>query len=234
MKMSYWVALLTLTVTAVAAAQIPVTKEPRHRVAFENADLRILDVNIPPGDTSLEHMHDRDVATVAISDGAETRLQTSGQPWGAVRPKRPMGDVSVTEYAGKPGSHRIENVGKIPYLLFAVENLRAKGWATEPSIAAPGTTLATESRAFKVYDVRLGKDRAQTSHTHAVPTILVLVGGLVMSDGPDAQAKANAPAAVGLKQLDRPGQWMLVPRGDTHHLVRLGVNDARVVEIEVR
>jgi hypothetical protein len=60
------------------------------------------------------------------------------------------------------------------------------------------------------------------------------VSGKVMSDGPDKQAKANAPAAVGLKQLDQPGQWVLVPAGDTHHLVRLGTNDARIVEIEVR
>jgi hypothetical protein len=55
-----------------------------------------------------------------------------------------------------------------------------------------------------------------------------------MSDGPDKQAKANAPAPVGLKQLDQPGQWLLVPAGDTHHLVRLGTSDARVVEIEIR
>jgi hypothetical protein len=101
-------------------------------------------------------------------------------------------------------------------------------------VSVPGTSLAADGRALRVYDVRLGRERAQTSHTHAVPTIVVLITGLVMSDGPDAQAKANAPAAVGLKQLDRPGQWMLVPRGDTHHLVRLGVADARVVEIEVR
>ena len=32
----------------------------------------------------------------------------------------------------------------------------------------------------------------------------------------------------------QPGQWILVPSGDTHHIVRLGVGDARVVEIEVR
>jgi hypothetical protein len=55
-----------------------------------------------------------------------------------------------------------------------------------------------------------------------------------MSDGPDAQAKALAPAPVGLKQLDQPGQWLLVPRGETHTVVRLGTADARILEIEVR
>ena len=234
MRMPYWIALLTLAVAAAAAAQVPVTKEPHHRVAFENADLRVLDVNLPAGQATLDHRHDRDIATVSMSDGADTKIQSSGEPLGPVRPRRPLGDATVAEYAAKPGSHRIENVGKTPYQLFAVENLRTSGWSSAPQLSASATALATQSAAFRVYDVRLGRQSAQTSHTHAVPTVVVLITGLVMSDGPDAQAKANAPAAVGLKQLDRPGQWLLVPRGDTHHLVRLGNADARVVEIEVR
>jgi hypothetical protein len=94
--------------------------------------------------------------------------------------------------------------------------------------------MTSESRSFRLYDVRLSKETSQTSHTHAVPTVAVLISGTVMSDGPDKQAKDNPGAPVGLKQLTQPGQWILVPSGDTHHIVRLGVGDARVVEIEVR
>ena len=233
MSVARWVGLFLLVITAVVTAQVPLSKEPRHRVTFENVQLRILDVNIPPGDTSLDHLHDRDIATVSMTSGTGTRLQSPGQPWGAVRPPRPLGDATVADYAGKPSSHRIENVGKSAYQLFALENLRTSGWATSPALAAPATKLTAESRAFKIYDVRLGRDGSQTSHTHAVPTIALLISGKLMSEGPDTQAKANAPAPVGLKQLDQPGQWVLIPRGDTHHLVRLGVGDARLVEIEV-
>ena len=60
------------------------------------------------------------------------------------------------------------------------------------------TKLTTESRAFRIYDVRLGRGITQTTHTHEVPTIVVLIGGKAMSEGPDTQAKANAPAPVGL------------------------------------
>ena len=66
-----------------------------------------------------------------------------------------------------------------------------------------------KSRAFRVCDVQLARANSQTSHTHAVPTIAVLITGKVMSDGQDAQARANAPAPVELKQLDQPGQWVL-------------------------
>jgi len=227
--------LFILAATALVAAQVPLSQEPRHRETFANAQLRILDVALPPGDTSLDHRHDFDIATVAMSSGASTRQQATGQPWDATRTPRMLGDASVTEYAGKPQSHKIENIGKTAYQLFAVENLRKSGWSSAPAATGLATKMTAESRAFRVYDVRLApRGTSQTSHTHAVPTIAILISGTVMSDGPDAQAKVNAPAPVGLKQLTQPGQWILVPAGDTHHVVRLGTGDARVVEVEVR
>ena len=228
-------ALVLLLATAVAAGQVPLREDPHHRVTFENAAFRILDVNIPPGATSLDHRHEFDIATVSLSPtGTPTRVQITGQPWGPARAPRPLGDAAVTEYTGKPGSHRVENTGTTPYQLFAVENLRKSGWSTAPPASGLSTKMLVESRAFRIYDVRLARETAQTSHTHAVPTIAVLMGGNVLSDGPDAKAEANAPAPVGLKQLSQPGQWILIPAGDTHHLVRLSTADARVVEIEIR
>lgn len=229
-----FVSLAVVAATALAAAQVPVTSEPHHRVVYENAELRIFDVNVAPGDTTLDHRHERDIVTVSMTNGTETRIQSPGQPSGALRPRRPLGDVVVAEYAGKADSHRVVNVGESPYHLFAVENLRASGWSPAPPLTALATTLTSDSRALRIYDVRLVQTTSQTMHTHAVPTVAVLIGGIVMSEGPDTQAKANAPAPVGLKRLDQPGQWVLIPRGDAHHLVRLGTGDARLVEIEVR
>jgi hypothetical protein len=233
MTASQWVGLLVVSTSAVVAAQVPLTKEPRHRVTFENTQMRIFDVNIPPGDTSLDHRHDHDIVTVSMTGGTEIRIQNTGQPW-TTRAPRPLGDATVTEYAGKPGSHKVENTGKSAYQLFAVENLKAGGWTTTPAATGLATKLTTEARSFRIYDVRLAQQASQTSHTHAVPTVAVLVAGRVMSDGPDTHAQTNAPAAVGLRQLDQPGQWVLIPQGDTHHVVRLGTADARLLEIEIR
>jgi len=227
-------AIFAVAATAVMAAQVPVTEDPSHRVTFANADLRILAVNVPPGGMSAEHRHDFDVVTVSLSNGTSTREQLPGKPWGATRPSRALGNASAVEYTGKPGVHRVENTGKTAYQLFAIENLRKGGWTTTPAVTGLATTLSTESRAFRVYDVQLAKERSQTSHTHARPTIAVLISGAILSDAPDAQAKALAPAPVGLKQLTQPGEWLMIPAGDTHHVVRLGQNDARIVEIEVR
>lgn len=233
MHASRWIALFLVATVASVVAQVPLSKEPRHHMTFENPQLRILDVNIPPGDKSLDHRHDLDIATVSMSAGTNARIQTGSQP-SDERPSRPLGDATITEYAGKAQSHTIENLGKSAYQLFAVENLKTSGWSTAPAASGLATKMTREARSFRLYDVSLTKDTSQTSHTHAVPTVAVLISGTVMSDGPDKQAKANPGAPIGLKQLTQPGQWILVPSGDTHHIVRLGVGDARVVEIEVR
>ena len=225
--------LIVLAMVASVAAQVPVTKEPRHHVTFENKQLRILDVNIPPGDKSLDHRHDLDIATISMTMGTTTRVQSGSQP-AAERPSRPLGDATLAEYVGKAQSHTIENVGKSPYQLFAVENLKPSGWSTAPATSGLATKMTSESRSFRLYDVNLAVPTSQTSHTHAVPTIAVLITGTVMSDGPDKQAKENPGAPIGLKQLTQPGQWIMVPPGDTHHMVRLGPGPARIVEVEVR
>jgi len=225
---------ITVALASVAlSAQVPVNNEPHHRTVYENADFRILDVRVSPGESTADHRHDHDIATVSMNAGTATRITAGGQAQN--RPPRPLADATVTEYTGKASSHKLDNIGAAPYQLFAVENLRdQKAWSTAPPIAALATSLATEGRALRIYDVKLATPTSQTTHTHAVPTVAVLINGIIMSEGPDAQAKALAPAPVGLKRLDAPGQWVLVPRGETHTVVRLGNVDARLLEIEVR
>ena len=227
---------LSITValaSVVLSAQVPVNNEPHHRTVYENADFRILDVRVSPGESTADHRHDHDIATVSMNAGTATRITAGGQAQN--RPPRPLADATVTEYTGKASSHKLDNIGAAPYQLFAVENLRdQKAWSTAPAVVALATALATDGRALRIYDVKLATPTSQTTHTHAVPTVAVLINGIVMSEGPDAQAKALAPAPVGLKRLDAPGQWLLVPRGETHTVVRLGNVDARLLEIEVR
>ena len=233
MRATQVIGLFLFVLTATVAAQVPVNKEPHHRTVYENADFRILDVRVDPGDSAADHRHDHDIVTVSMNAGTPTRIVAGGQT--QERPPRPLANATIAEYTGKPSSHKVDNVGKLPYQLFAVENLRdQKAWSAAPAVSAPATTLATDGRALRVYDIRLATPASQTTHTHAVPTVAVLISGIIMSEGPDAQAKALAPAPVGLKRLDSPGQWVLIPRGETHTVVRLGNMDARLLEVEVR
>jgi hypothetical protein len=123
------IAVVVLSASVIAAGQVPLSREPNYRMTFENAELRVLAVNIPPGAATLDHRHDLDIATVSMTSDTRTRLQPTGKTWGPVRPPRSLGNATAAEYAGKPESHRLENVGTTAYREFAVENLRTSGWS---------------------------------------------------------------------------------------------------------
>jgi len=201
---------------------VPVHEEPNHTVVYADRTLRILDVNIPIGATTLNHRHEHDIATVCIS-ASDTRSRTPGAEWSATRPRR-VGETGVTEYAGQPGTHRVENLGGSLFRLIAVENLREDGWSSGPSVSSPGIVPAASARAFGIYDVRLATGRGDARHVHAAPTVTVLVSG---------SAEVRTGGAQTAATLARPGAWTTTPAGLPHDLTGTG-GDAHLVEIEVR
>jgi quercetin dioxygenase-like cupin family protein len=210
-----WCALL-FGLCSVAAAQIPVQQEPHHRPVFENQDLRILDINIPAGEITLEHTHSNDYAGVCIQ-GASARLRPQGADWRKPGQRCMPGRIGVTDYTDKPVTHTVQNMDTVGFHQVLVENLRKSGWSSYPPISAPATTLAKESRSFLVYEVQLGGESRETTHTHQVPTVAILVSG---------------DAASGTHVLDQPGRWIFIPAGKSHTLTSQG--GAKLVEIEVR
>jgi hypothetical protein len=199
-----------------ASAQVPMEKEPHHHLVFENEALRVMEPNISAGDTTLEHLHVYDDATVCIS-GSNMRARRPGADWSPVGEPCRSGEINVTEYAGKPASHTVENTGIAVFHLVAVVNLRGSGWSTNPPFSASATALAKETRAFQIYEVRLDRSSRETSHVHKKPTILVLISGDV---------------TAGKQQLGEPGQWILISPDEPHRLSTQ--REAKIVEIEVR
>jgi len=151
-------------------------------------------------------------------------VRDAGQDWGAPRTRRD-GDVIVAEYTGARRAHRIENIGKVPYRVIGVENDREAGWTTPAAVAAPGTALAQASRAFTLYEVRLDAATPRTTHTHEVPTVVVLVSGTLTYQG----AAGNDPF-----DITEPGKWVFGPPGSQHTLIAGGTGATRVVEFEAR
>jgi hypothetical protein len=63
---------------------MPVHQEPHHRQVFQRGPLRILDLQIPPGDVSWFHTHEWPVFYLTTSD-SPTVSQNLGEEWGAGR-----------------------------------------------------------------------------------------------------------------------------------------------------
>jgi quercetin dioxygenase-like cupin family protein len=99
---------------------VPVELEPHHRVVFENQYVRVLDVIVNPGETTLFHKHSLDNVPVILTD-ATMKRQFAGGDWGPSPAK--AGSVGFTIGTDKPYVHRISNVGTTVFHVMDVQIL---------------------------------------------------------------------------------------------------------------
>ena len=97
---------------------VPVYKEPRHRLAFENDQAFILDVNLPPGYVSLYHEHKIDLLYVTI-----VGTKVWAEPLGGKRREADVktGDLRFSsDNHSLPHVHRVGNIGKTPFHVIGI------------------------------------------------------------------------------------------------------------------
>ncbi|MEO6064688.1 MAG: hypothetical protein ABIP49_02755 [Lysobacterales bacterium] len=122
----YLSATLCLFLAAQTAAEapaqsdvVPVEQEPRHRLALEDQYIRLFDVRVPPGDTTLYHTHQRDSIYIPISGTANLVTQELGK---AAKPLSiKPGDVAFAEHSKASFTHRVSNLGTDEFHVIDIE-----------------------------------------------------------------------------------------------------------------
>lgn len=99
---------------------VPVEYEPHHRVIFENQYVRVLDVVVKPGETTLFHKHSLDNIPVILT-GADNRTQFAGEDWKPTPAKAES--VGFIPGAAKPYVHRINNQGSTTFHVIDIQIL---------------------------------------------------------------------------------------------------------------
>src|ERR1700737_4238085 len=99
-------------------AQIPVSQEPRHHKVLENEWVRVLDVHIPPGDTSLFHKHSTPSVFMLLSSarsGSEV-LQEDTSAHAVMH-----GGIWFETFYKTPRIHRVWNSDTLEFHVMDVE-----------------------------------------------------------------------------------------------------------------
>jgi hypothetical protein len=201
-----------------------VQDEPRHHQVFHQGAVRILDVQIPPGEVTLFHTHDTAILYVPISV-SPTDTQILGQEWLGVKPtdrSRFEGRVvaSDTSYAIKPLTHRVKNVGDRLFRLIAITNGSAGN--NEPRGAPPGTAVLS-SPWYAAAKLEVGAGTTSEWRTAAMPTVVVSpAGGRLIVEGPEGTRKS----------LDAPGSWAYVSREGRYRIANQDQASVAVVIVE--
>lgn len=111
---------LLLCYSFVLAAQVQVSKEPRHKINLENKYIRLLDVNIEPGDTSLFHIHSTPSVFVHFTTTVVCS-QIKGKEW--VTAKNTAGNAWYRSFVNDTLVHRVSNCDTVPFHVTDVELL---------------------------------------------------------------------------------------------------------------
>lgn len=220
---------------------VPIVQEPRHRVVFESGTTRIHDVQIPPGDTTLYHIHDTAILYVPISR-SQTRSQVLGGEWsGGEGGRAPAAAAapsassaapsassatrvsSIITYLEKPVTHRVNNVGDGLFRLIAVVNRSSGSDADGDDVSGLSSKPELSNRYYRAHRVALAPGQSTASHRHATAVVVVQQSaGRVSVDG---STKA---------ELTEPGKFAFHDGSGTHQLKNIGTSAIEVIEVELR
>jgi quercetin dioxygenase-like cupin family protein len=220
MKLIASAVLSLLALVPIAAqAPVPVGSEPRHHLKFENQYVRVFDVQVPPGDTTLFHIHANDYLFVSIGDANLKAEMLGGQP----------GDLIVKDgdcrYSKAPITHRVTNIGKDLFRNITIEVLKSPGIAADPqSKEIPGHTLVLDNDRVHVERVVIEPGGSIPTHTHSRSGLGVAVSA--------AEIKLESPGQSPRTVQFRPGDFQWIDGPQTHSMKNTGKTRFEAVHIE--
>lgn len=222
------VAIFSQSVKAQEA--VPIHEEPSHQLVERQKNLRILDIQIPPGQTTLYHIHDRPIHYVLIKP-ATTHDQILGQEWSTPKagndskPPQDITGMSVVDidYIESPKTHRVKNADDHLFRLIAIIN--DGDGVTEGYTEFQPTDWTNElftNRWFTSNRMDIAVETPSNWITVKNDTMLVnpRAASLMLS------YKGHATAAL--------GHWKLVKKGMTYQVSNTGTSSASLVMVEVR
>ncbi len=164
------------------AQEVPVIKEPHHKPVLVNEYVRLLDVHINPGDTTLYHVHQTQSVIVPIS-----KTTTGIQKWGEA-PQTPStalpGNVAFMHFEMAPVTHRVFNVDSNVYHVMDIELVKK-----EPSLDScaawqqSGVETPINEKLVRVYKFDVSKTSSfSTAANHCAHLLICITGELTTGD----------------------------------------------------
>ena len=168
---------------------VPAIREPHHDVKLDNRYVRVLDVTVPPYDSTLFHIHENPYVYVSIG-AATLKAQV-------------LGLNEFTDLNLKDGeirfspvvTHRVGNTAATPFRNITIQ-IQGRDDTGAPSAGGTTGSPVLENDLIQVHRLVLEPGQSTGPHTHARSNLLVAVhpGSLrVESEGrPDIRLTMNA------------------------------------------
>jgi quercetin dioxygenase-like cupin family protein len=148
--------LLGVALGPMSFAQVQVSEEPMHHKVFDNGWVRVLDVHVPPGDTSLWHKHSTPSVFLILSN-TKTGSQVKVEPG---KPSFADGRIWFEGFYDTPRIHRVWNEDDHEFHVIDMELPHKPYKDIDPPIKDPSFQLLFDERPVRGYRMSLAAKRA--------------------------------------------------------------------------
>jgi hypothetical protein len=121
MQQNFWIILGFSILNSTCVAQVPVSKEPRHHNIFENDHVRVLDVHIPPGDTTQIHIHSTPSVFLILTNTVKVGSQVISEEKRAKLNTPDNDNIWFEGFYKQPRIHRVWNSDTTEYHVMDIE-----------------------------------------------------------------------------------------------------------------
>jgi hypothetical protein len=190
-----------------AQAPVPVVDEPRHKVVFSNEYVRLIDVWINPGDTTLYHRHATASAIVFLSKTATGSQPLGGSPSSG---QSVPGNSFFAPYQEKPITHRVWNQDTVVYHVMDIEVLKPGSPDPGPVLAGNMVRLNFDQPMVRSYTIDIPQGKSLEVPASSCAHLLIAISG-------ESSNKPGNPAKTAPRS-PKAGQYEWFAAGKPVHL----------------
>lgn len=206
-----------LLVSCILMAQVQVSEEPLHKKVLENKYIRLLDVWLQPGDTSLFHIHS--TASVFLYFSSNTiASQVKDGAW--VKEKTVAGKSWYRSFSPDTLVHRVCNTDSFPFHVTDVEIISSY----KPSDQLQALPFAVLYENEKVFAYRLSDS--------LLPNKIISNRGPMVAELLSGNSMYYVDALTKQQTAIRPGGYLYIEPGSTFYFNTHGKVNMVLFEIK--
>lgn len=197
---------------------IQVRMEPRHHDVLDNGWVRILDVHLPPGDTSLFHKHTTPSIFLVLGNtrtGAQTIIEPRHRTFSTE-------GLWYEDFTDTPRIHRVWNEDKIPFHTIDIELPHKPTGKAGAIIRDPAFTLLFDEKPVRGYRLNLAAGRRFWINSRQTPVVVVSLSG------PAVKASVNG------KKFREKGDYIFLPAGKDIQFVNKDAAEIQFAVFELK
>jgi hypothetical protein len=216
---SFLVLFWTISVLQTRAQEaVPVSKEPLHKKVFENEYVRVLDVQIAPGDTTLFHKHETPSVFISlhpVKTGSQVIMEEGKAT--ALSLDR---TITFEGFYKSPRIHRVWNADTSVFHVMDIEVLTKGNKDAGEAIQGEAFKQLFNATPVRAYRLTLkGKQDVEIKRKTAV----LLVG---LNEGSNA--------TVNKRSFTKQGDFLFIPPSENIKLVNKAVDECSFALLELK